>query len=1277
MGDEQRTSISGKVPYHKLFSLADGADQALMLVGAITAVGSGLSMPLMTLIFGDLANAFAHNVETKTVAQQVAKLSLKYVYLAVGSGVATFSQVSCWMITGERQAARIRNLYLRAVLRQDVGYFDTEVKTGEIMERISNDSLIIQDAMSEKVGKFIQLSTSFLGGIVIAFIKGWLLASILLSVIPLLIISAALMTFLISKLTARGQFAYSKAAVVVEQTIISIRDVRNNYLLNPWLLLVTRISQMQVASFTGERRAVARYDKSLHGAYEAGVQIGLAAGVGSGIFMLLLFCSYALAIWFGAIMIVEKGYTGGDVLNVTLAIVMGSFSVGLVTPCLSAFAAGQTAAFKLFETMQREPTIDPYNTNGLMLNDMNGDVELRDVHFSYPSRPNERVLAGFSLEVPCGTTLALVGESGSGKSTVINLVERFYDPQLGEVLIDGINIKEFQVKWLRGKIGLVSQEPVLFALSIKENISYGKSDATLTQIRMAAQAANAANFIDKLPQGLDTVVGGNGTQLSGGQKQRIALARAILKDAKILLLDEATSALDAESERVVQEALDRVLINRTTLVVAHRLSTVKNADSIAVIHQGKIVEKGLKTNAAATYIYSYTFSSVSTRIFVFATQVHILSCCKLLEGVYNHLVKLQETASKDSTTTQNSMSAHAAEKKTAETPPPSSSLPKLENRALLVHLSKPELPQLVLGSLCAAVNGATLPLYGLLFSGAIKSLYEPPHELQKQSRFWAIMLVTLGLASLITTPLKSYLFAVAGCKLIRRVRLMCFHKLVHMDIGWFERPQNSSSKLGSRLSADAASLRSLVGDSLALLVHNTSTAIAGFIIAFGASWELSLLVLPMLPLIGLNGYLHMKFISGFAADTKVAYLRTSSHDISTIIYNSKTIFFLTRKKLYEEATQVASEAVGSIRTVASLCGEDKVAELYREKCRVPVRLGSKQGVVSGASFGLSLFLLYSVYAASYYAGARLVDAGKINFGDVFRVFLGLSMTATAISQSSALAPDSGKAKAGAASIFALLHQKPDIDSCSNSGTRLESIKGDIVFHNVTFAYPTRPGVEIFKDLCFAIHSGKREINDHLVAAEVLRPEFRRDNDRRRRNPRAELEMAEAANGSGGVEEPALFNDTIRANIAYGKGDGEEEATEAEIVAAARLSNAHAFISGMDEGYETNVGERGIQLSGGQKQRVAIARAIVKAPRILLLDEATSALDAESERAVQGAFMAGTTTLVVAHRLSTIKNADLILVLRDGVVVERGNHQSLINDNKHGVYASLLALHSAS
>lgn len=274
-----------------------------------------------------------------------------------------------------------------------------------------------------------------------------------------------------------------------------------------------------------------------------------------------------------------------------------------MSPCLSSFAAGRVSAAKLFRTIHRKPEIDTHSPNGLILRDIKGDLELRNVDFSYPSRPNERVLTGFSLTVARGATLALVGESGSGKSTVISLVERFYDPQSGEVLIDGINIKEFQLKWMRGKIGLVSQEPVLFASTIKENIAYGTKGATLEEITLAAEVANAANFIDKLPRGLETNVGAKGSQLSGGQKQRIALARAVLKNPRILLLDEATSALDAESEKLVKQALDRAFIGRTTLVVAHRLSTVKNADSIAVIQRGKIVEKGLKSNSL--YIHPF------------------------------------------------------------------------------------------------------------------------------------------------------------------------------------------------------------------------------------------------------------------------------------------------------------------------------------------------------------------------------------------------------------------------------------------------------------------------------------------------------------------------------------------------------------------------------------------------------------------------------------------------------------------------------------------------
>ncbi|KZV41796.1 ABC transporter B family member 4-like [Dorcoceras hygrometricum] len=1001
-GENEQIGNVNKVPFYKLYSYADSTDHALMAIGLVSAVGSGLCLPLMTLLFGELANSFGSNVGTPSVAHEVSKVSLKFVYLAVGCGIAAFLQVSCWMITGERQAVRIRNLHLEAILRQDIGYFDKEAKTGEIMDRMTNDTILIQDAIGEKV-----------------------------------------------------------------------------------------------ASFTGEKQAITKYEKSLYRAYEAGVHEGLAAGLGSGVFMLVLFSSYALAIWFGAKMIIHDGYSGGDVLNIIMAVLMGSFSLGQVSPCLSAFAAGQVAALKIYSTISRKPEIDPITAEGRVMNDIKGDVELKDVDFSYPSRPNERIFIGFSLRVPNGTTLALVGESGSGKSTVLNLVERFYDPQAGEVLIDDINIKEFQLRWIRGKIALVSQEPVMFASSIRDNISYGKCDATIEEVETAVQHANAAKFIDKLPQGLDSVVGQNGIQLSGGQKQRIALARAILKDPRILLLDEATSALDAESERVVQEALDRVMITRTTLIVAHRLSTVKNADAIAVIQRGKIVEEGSHSELTQNHDGAYSrlirlqeFSKASSQN---SLNDHCGSEITADSGQHSSQhITLLRSISQGSSETGNSSRHSFSLSMSCPTPinelhsssGESKTLTSLRHKVepkiplyRLARLNKPEIPELLLGSIAAGVSGAVLPLFGLLFSSVVATFYESAHKLQKDAKFWAFMFVVLGLVSLLATPLKTYFFSVAGCKLIKRIRLMCFEKVVHMEISWFDRMENSSSSLCSRLSTDATSVRSLVGDSLGLLVQNIATAVVGLVISFLASWQLSLIVLFLLPLIGLHGYLHMKFITGFSVDAK---------------------------------------------TVA-LVGE------------------------SGCGKSTILSLLQRFYDP---------DAGQI----------------------------------------------------------------------------TLDGVEV-----------------RTLKLKWLRQQM------------------------GLVsQEPILFNDTIRANIMYGK---EGNATESEIFDAAELANAHKFISSLQEGYHTMVGERGIQLSGGQKQRVAIARAILKGPRILLLDEATSALDAESEKVVQDALdrvILNRTTVIVAHRLSTIVNADVIAVVKNGVIAEEGTHEGLIT-KKDGIYASLVTL----
>ncbi|KAK8718207.1 hypothetical protein V6N13_045450 [Hibiscus sabdariffa] len=1239
-GDEKTNSV----PLYKLFAFADLRDIVLMIVGLIGAIGNGLCMPLMTVLFGDLIDAFGQNQSNNEMVDAVSKVALKFVYLAVVAGVAAFLR--------ERQAARIRGLYLKTILRQDVGFFDVETNTGEVIGRMSGDTVLIQDAMGEKVGKFIQLVFTFSGGFVIAFFQGWQLTLVMLSAIPLVVITGGIMTMIITKMASRGQSAYAKAATVVDQTIGSIRTV---------------------ASFTGEKQAISNYNKFLVTAYKSGIKEGTAAGLGVGVVMLIVFCSYGLAVWFGGKMILERGYTGGKVNNVIMAVLIGSMSLGQASPCMSAFAAGQAAAFKMFETIERKPEIDPYDTRGKVLEDIRGDIELKDVYFSYPARPEEKIFRGFSLSISSGTTVALVGQSGSGKSTVISLIERFYDPQAGEVLIDGINLKDFQLRWIRGKIGLVSQEPVLFASSIRDNIAYGKEDATVEEIRDAAELANAAKFIDKLPQGLDTMVGEYGTQLSGGQKQRVAIARAILKDPRILLLDEATSALDAESERVVQEALDRMMRKRTTVIVAHRLSTVRNADMIAVIRRGKMVEKG--------------------------------SHSELLEdpdGAYSQLIRLQEINKESKQATDVSgitpesfkqlspkrsskrptskgspmrdtehhsfslsfglptgMSVNDAAMLETEDPSeqPLKQPPEVSIRRL-AYLNKPELPVILLGTIVAVVNGVILPIFGILISRVINVFFKPPDELRKDSRFWSLIFMTLGLVSLLACPARTYFFSIAGCKLIQRIRSMCFEKVVRMEVGWFDEPDNSSGSIGARLSADAATIRGLVGDALAQMVSNLASAIAGLVIAFVASWQLAFIILGVIPLRGVNEYVQLKFTRGFSADAKM---------------------------MYEEASQVANDAVGSIRTVASFCAEKKVMQLYRKKCEGPLRAGIRQGLISGAGFGISFFLLFNVYATSFYAGSLLVQHGDATFSDVFQVFFALTMATVGISQSSSFAPDSSKAKTSAASIFAIIDRKSKIDPSDESGTTIENVKGDIELRRVSFKYPLRPDIQIFRDLSLSILAGKTvalvgESGSGKSTVISLLQRFYDPDSGHITLDGVEIQTLQLKwlrQQMGLVsQEPVLFNDTIRANIAYGKGGN---ATEAEILAASELANAHKFISSLQQGYDTVVGERGVQLSGGQKQRVAIARAIVKSPKILLLDEATSALDAESERVVQDALdkvMVNRTTVVVAHRLSTIKNADVIAVVKNGVIVEKGKHDTLINI-KDGFYASLVALHMSA
>ena len=337
------------------------------------------------------------------------------------------------------------------------------------------------------------------------------------------------------------------------------------------------------------------YAQALPATTQRKVRNALITSANAGFAHVLANASHGAFFIIGAVLKGRGLLTVQDMLVSVFVLIISAPSLGRTASSLPDELAGEIAAARLFYIIDRIPPIDSFSCEGTIPSEpCQGAIELRDIHFHYPTRPDVPIFQSYNLSIAPGKTVALVGESGGGKSTVISLLERFYDPVQGQVLLDGVDVRTLNVQWLREKIGLVSQEPTLFASSIMENIRHGKREATDDEVIEAAKMANADDFISGFPDGYNTEVGERGVQLSGGQKQRVAIARAIIKDPKILLLDEATSALDSESEEIVQAALDDLMKakQRTTIVVAHRLSTIQDADSIAVVYDGKIVEQG-------------------------------------------------------------------------------------------------------------------------------------------------------------------------------------------------------------------------------------------------------------------------------------------------------------------------------------------------------------------------------------------------------------------------------------------------------------------------------------------------------------------------------------------------------------------------------------------------------------------------------------------------------------------------------------------------------------